>query len=103
MHIIAGKAVCFGEAMKPEFKEYSNQIILNAAALADGLIRRGVKLVSGGTDNHLVLIDLTGLDPTGKELEHRLDEVHITTNKNTVRMNSAAHLSQAACGSVPQR
>ncbi len=57
------KAVCFGEAMKPEFKEYSNQIILNAAALADGLIRRGVKLVSGGTDNHLVLIDLTGLDP----------------------------------------
>ena len=84
MHIIAGKAVCFGEAMKPEFKEYSNQIILNAAALADGLTRRGVKLVSGGTDNHLVLIDLTGLDLTGKELEHRLDEVHITTNKNTV-------------------
>lgn len=84
MHIIAGKAVCFGEALKPEFKEYSNQIVTNAAALADGLTRRGVKLVSGGTDNHLMLVDLTGLELTGKELERRLDEVHITTNKNTV-------------------
>ena len=84
MHIIAGKAVCFGEAMKPEFKAYSAQIIKNAAALADGLTRRGIKLVSGGTDNHLMLVDLTGLELTGKELEHRLDEVHLTANKNTV-------------------
>lgn len=83
-HIIAAKAVCLGEALKPEFKEYGQQVVKNAAALADGLMKRGVKLVSGGTDNHLMLVDLTGLELTGKELERRLDEVFITANKNTV-------------------
>ncbi|XOQ49411.1 MAG: Serine hydroxymethyltransferase [Eubacteriales bacterium] len=84
MHIIAGKAVCFGEALKPEFKDYGHRIVENAAALADGLMKRGVKLVSGGTDNHLMLIDLSGMELTGKELEQRLDAVYITANKNTV-------------------
>ena len=83
-HIIAAKAVCLGEALKPEFKEYGQQIVKNAVALADGLMTRGVKLVSGGTDNHLMLVDLSGLELTGKELERRLDEVYITANKNTV-------------------
>ena len=83
-HIIAAKAVCLGEALKPEFKEYGQQIVKNAAALADGLMKRGVKLVSGGTDNHLMLVDLSGLELTGKELERRLDEVYISANKNTV-------------------
>ncbi|MCH3972119.1 MAG: serine hydroxymethyltransferase [Oscillospiraceae bacterium] len=84
MHIIAGKAVCLGEALKPEFKVYGQKIVENAKALADGLLRRGVKLVSGGTDNHLLLVDLTGMDLTGKELETRLDSIRITANKNTV-------------------
>jgi len=84
MHVIAGKAVCLGEALKPEFKEYGKRIVVNAQALAQGLLNRGVHLVSGGTDNHLMMIDLTGLELTGKELEHRLDEVRITANKNTV-------------------
>ena len=83
-HVIAAKAVCFGEALKPEFKEYARKIVENAKALEAGLTARGVKLVSGGTDNHLLLIDLTDEDCTGKELEHNLDEVHITANKNTV-------------------
>ena len=83
-HVIAAKAVCFGEALRPSFKEYARKIVENAAALADGLTARGVKLVSGGTDNHLLLIDLTDENCTGKELEHNLDEVHITANKNTV-------------------
>ena len=83
-HVIAAKAVCFGEALQPSFKEYARKIVENAAALADGLTARGVKLVSGGTDNHLLLIDLTDENCTGKELEHNLDEVHITANKNTV-------------------
>ena len=83
-HVIAAKAVCFGEALKPEFKEYAAKIVENAKAMADELTARGVKLVSGGTDNHLLLIDLTDEDCTGKELEHNLDEVHITANKNTV-------------------
>ena len=83
-HVIAAKAVCFGEALQPAFKEYARKIVENAAALADGLTARGVKLVSGGTDNHLLLIDLTNEDCTGKDLEHNLDEVHITANKNTV-------------------
>ena len=83
-HVIAGKAVCFGEALKPEFKEYARNIVANAAAMADALTARGVKLVSGGTDNHLLLVDLTDENITGKELEHNLDEVHITANKNTV-------------------
>ncbi len=84
MHIIAAKAVCLGEALQPEFKAYGEQIVKNAAALAKGLMDRGVKLVSGGTDNHLMLIDLTDMELTGKELERRLDEVYITANKNTV-------------------
>ena len=83
-HVIAAKAVCFGEALKPEFKEYARKIVENAAAMADELTARGVKLVSGGTDNHLLLIDLSDEACTGKELEHNLDEVHITANKNTV-------------------
>ena len=84
MHVIAGKAVCFGEALKPEFKEYQQRVIDNAQALANGLISRGQNLVSGGTDNHLCLLDLRDTGVTGKELEARLDEVHITLNKNTV-------------------
>ena len=84
MHTIAAKAVCFGEALTDEFKQYQQQIILNCRALAEGLVRRGVNLVSGGTDNHLCLLDLRSLGITGKELEHRLDEVNITTNKNAI-------------------
>jgi glycine hydroxymethyltransferase len=84
MHIIAAKAVCFGEALTEEFRQYQRQIRLNAAALAKGLISRGMNIVSGGTDNHLMLLDLRGTGLTGKELEHRLDEVYITVNKNTV-------------------
>ncbi|MGN0468623.1 MAG: serine hydroxymethyltransferase [Acutalibacteraceae bacterium] len=84
MHIIAAKAVCFGEALTDEFKAYQKQIILNCRALSAGLITRGVDLVSGGTDNHLCLLDLRSLNITGKELEHRLDEVNITTNKNAI-------------------
>ncbi|MBR6740718.1 MAG: serine hydroxymethyltransferase [Clostridia bacterium] len=84
MHIIAAKAVCFGEALKPEFKAYQQRIIDNAQALASGLLDEGFKLVSGGTDNHLMLVDLREMNITGKELEHRLDEVYITANKNTI-------------------
>ena len=84
MHIIASKAVCFGEALQDDFKEYGKNVINNAQALAKGLLSRNVKLVSGGTDNHLLLIDLSDLELTGKELERRLDEVYITANKNTV-------------------
>ena len=83
-HVIAGKAVCFKEALMPEFREYQQQIINNAQALCTGLINRGVKIVSGGTDNHLMLVNLRGEEVTGKELEKRLDEAHITCNKNTV-------------------
>jgi len=84
MHVIAGKAVCLGEAMKPEFKTYAQNIVTNAKALADGLLKRDVKLVSGGTDNHLMLVDLSDMDLTGKVLQNNLDEIHITANKNTV-------------------
>ncbi len=84
MHIIAAKAVCLGEALKPEFKDYARRVVENAKTLADGLTARGVNLVSGGTDNHLCLIDLRGTGVTGKELERRLDEVRITVNKNAV-------------------
>lgn len=84
MHIIAAKAVCLGEALKPEFKEYGKKVVSNCKALADGLLKRGCKLVSGGTDNHVLLLNLIDSDITGKELEHRLDEVYITANKNTV-------------------
>ena len=84
MHIIAAKAVILGEALKPEFKEYQKQIIKNAAVLAEGLKSRGVKLVSDGTDNHLMLLDLRNTPVTGRELEVRLDSVHITANKNSI-------------------
>ncbi len=84
MHVIAAKAVAFGEALTDEFKEYQKQIVKNASTLANALVERGFKLVSGGTDNHLMLLDLTVFDITGKEFEKRLDEVHITANKNTI-------------------
>ena len=84
MHIIAAKAVAFGEALTDEFKQYQTQIIKNAQVLASELTAKGINLVSGGTDNHLMLLDLRGTGVTGKELEHRLDEVHITANKNAI-------------------
>ena len=85
MHTIAAKAVCFGEALKPEFKEYAKKVVKNCSALADELVKEGFKLVSGGTDNHLLLLDLTGMTvDTGKEAEHLLDEVGITCNKNAI-------------------
>ncbi|MBQ7034441.1 MAG: serine hydroxymethyltransferase [Clostridia bacterium] len=83
-HIIAAKAVCFGEALKPEFKAYQEQVVKNAKALEKKLLSEGINLVSGGTDNHLLLLDLRSNGITGKELEHRLDEVHITANKNAI-------------------
>ena len=83
-HVIAAKAVCFGEALDPSFKVYQQQVIDNAKALSDGLMKRGVDIVSGGTDNHLMLVDLTSHDLTGKEVEKWLDEAHITANKNTI-------------------
>lgn len=83
-HVIAAKAVAFKEALQPEFKEYQAQILKNAKALAKALMDRGVKIVSGGTDNHLMLVDLSGTDLSGKELEKRLDVAHITCNKNTI-------------------
>ena len=84
MHVIAAKAVCFGEALRPEFKTYQHQIVLNARAMARRLTERGIKLVSGGTDNHLMLVDLTGRSMSGKKLETLLGQAHITLNKNTV-------------------
>lgn len=84
MHVIAAKAVCFGEALKDSFKEYQQQVVKNAKALADALVEKGFNLVSGGSDNHLMLVDLQSFNITGKELEHRLDEVYITVNKNAV-------------------
>ena len=84
MHVIAAKAVCFKEALQPEFKEYQAQILKNAKALCEGLKKRGIKIVSGDTDNHLMLVDLTEKDVSGKELEKRLDDAHITCNKNTI-------------------
>ncbi|MBP1564258.1 MAG: serine hydroxymethyltransferase [Oscillospiraceae bacterium] len=84
MHVIAAKAVCFGEALKDSFKEYQKQVVANAKALADALVEKGFNLVSGGTDNHLMLVDLQPFNITGKELEHRLDEVYITVNKNAI-------------------
>jgi len=83
-HIIAAKAVCFGEALKPEFKEYAKQVVKNAQVLAEELVKGGFRLVSGGTDNHLMLIDVRNFHITGKEFERRLDEVQITTNKNAI-------------------
>ena len=90
MHIIAAKAIAFGEALKPEFKTYQAQVVKNAKALAAGLVDNGFDIVSGGTDNHLMLVDLRSMNITGKELEHRLDEVHITVNKNTIPNDPAS-------------
>ncbi len=84
MHVIAAKAVCFQEAQQPEYKEYQQQIVKNAQALCKALMDRGIKIVSGGTDNHLMLVDLTPFDLTGKEVEHLLDAANITANKNTI-------------------
>ncbi len=83
-HVIAAKAVAFGEALKPEFKAYQEQVVKNAKALAKALEKQGFKLLTGGTDNHLMLLDLTNLDVSGKELQKRCDEVYITLNKNTI-------------------
>lgn len=83
-HVIAAKAICFGEALKPEFKEYQAQVKKNAAALAAALIKQGFKLLTGGTDNHLMLLDLRDMEVSGKELQNRCDEVYLTLNKNTV-------------------
>ena len=84
MHVIAAKAVCFKEALQPEYKTYMEQVVRNAKALCNGLKSRGVKIVSGDTDNHLMLVDLSGTDISGKELEKRLDDAHVTANKNTI-------------------
>ena len=84
MHVIAGKAVCFKEALEPEYKTYMEQVVKNAKALCNGLKARGVKIVSGDTDNHLMLVDLSGTETSGKELEKRLDDAHVTANKNTI-------------------
>lgn len=90
MHIIAAKAVCFGEALKPEFQAYQEQVVKNAGALAEAMIAEGFDLVSGGTDNHLMLVDLRNMGITGKELQNRLDEVYITVNKNAVPNDPAS-------------
>ena len=84
MHVIAAKAVCFKEALQSEYKEYQAQIVKNAKTLSNALMERGIKIVSGGTDNHLMLVDLTSVGKTGKEVEHLLDSVNITCNKNTI-------------------
>ena len=84
MHVIAAKAVCFKEALQDSFKIYQQGIVDNAQALCKGLMNRGIKIVSGGTDNHLMLVDLTPFDLTGKAIEKLLDEAHITANKNTI-------------------
>ena len=84
MHVIAAKAVCFKEALQPEFKKYGKNIVANAKALCEGLQSRGIDIVSGGTDNHLMLVDLRKLGVTGKEMENLLDEVNITCNKNAI-------------------
>lgn len=84
MHVIAGKAICLGEALKPEFKAYQEQVVKNAKALSAALIDEGFDILTGGTDNHLMLVDLRNMDISGKELQNRCDEAYITLNKNTV-------------------
>ncbi len=91
MHIIAAKAVCLGEALKPEFRDYARRIVDNAQALAAGLAKRGFQLVSGGTDNHLMLVDLRSFNLTGKDFEKKLDEVYITVNKNAIPNDPQSH------------
>ena len=92
MHVIAAKAVCFKEALDPSFKDYAGRVIENAQALAEGLVKRGFKLVSGGTDNHLMLVDLQNMGVTGKDAEKLLEKANITCNKNTVPNDPASHL-----------
>ena len=84
MHVIAGKEICLGEALKPEFKAYQEQVVKNAKALSAALIDEGFDILTGGTDNHLMLVDLRNMDISGKELQNRCDEAYITLNKNTV-------------------
>ena len=103
MHVIAGKAVCLKEAMSDDFKAYQQQIVKNAAALAAELQKQGLRLVSGGTDNHLMLVDLSALDCTGKDLEKRLDAAHITVNKTPFPLKPVRPSSPAACASAPPR
>lgn len=103
MHVIAGKAICFKEALEPEFKTYAKNIIDNAKALADGLLNRGFNLVSGGTDNHLMLVDLRSKGVTGKATEKLLDTVNITCNKNAIPMILKSHLQQAVSDLVQQQ
>jgi glycine hydroxymethyltransferase len=105
-HVIAGKAICFKEALQPEFKKYIDQVVLNCKVLADELMKRGFKLVSGGTDNHLMLLDLTVKNLTGKQAEHLLEEVNITCNKNSIpndkekpTVTSGVRIGTAACTS----
>jgi glycine hydroxymethyltransferase len=88
--VIAAKAICFGEALKPEFKTYQEQIVRNAKALSAALQKEGFKILTGGTDNHLMMVDLRGMDVTGKELQRRCDEVYITLNKNAVPNDPAS-------------
>lgn len=90
MHVIAAKAICFGEALKPEFKSYQQQVVKNAKALADAMVKEGFDLLSGGTDNHLILVDLRNMGVTGKDMEKRLDEVFITVNKNSIPNDPAS-------------
>lgn len=90
MHVIAAKAICFGEALKPEFKTYQQQVVKNAKALADAMVKEGFDLLSGGTDNHLILVDLRNMGVTGKDMEKRLDEVFITVNKNSIPNDPAS-------------
>ena len=91
-HVIAAKAVCFKEALSPEFKEYQKKVVANAKALSDALIKRGFDIVSGGTDNHIVLLDLRSKNVTGKDAEKLLDEAHITVNKNSIPFDPANFL-----------
>jgi glycine hydroxymethyltransferase len=84
MHVIAAKAVCFKEILSDEFQQYGRDVVTNAKALCDGLVKRGIQIVSGGTDNHLMLLDLAPMRKTGKEVENLLDSVNITANKNTI-------------------
>ena len=92
MHVIASKAVCLKEALSPEFQEYGKQVVLNAKTLCQGLMDRGVPIVSGGTDNHLMLVNLAAIGRTGKEVENLLDSVNITANKNTIPIRSPVSL-----------
>ena len=103
MHVIAGKAVAFGEALKPEFKTYIDHVVENAKALGLGMTDGGLRLVSGGTDNHLCLVDLTPADVTGKDAEKLLERVGLTVNKNTIPTSSAAPSLRAAFASGPLR